>query len=52
MIAGDHCFDYVSPVAGQPSDDYIYHINGVTTFVDFVEQFAVQWQNIIKFKNG
>lgn len=50
MVTGDHCFNYVTPLVGQPSDDYIYHIDGVTTFVDFVEQFALQWLSIITKK--
>jgi len=43
LFAHDHAFDYVTMVNGQP--DYTYYtINGVNSFIDYVESLAEQWR--------
>jgi len=46
LFAPDHCFDYVTEVENQPEYTF-YRINGVDTFVDYVEKLAKQWLNEI-----
>ncbi|RQO77755.1 hypothetical protein DBR40_07205 [Pedobacter sp. KBW01] len=47
MLSHDHCFENVAFLPGQPA--YTFHtINGVGTFVDYVEILAGQWMEGIK----
>lgn len=46
LFAHDHSFDNVEFLEDQPM--YTFHtINGIETFVDYVEQIAVEWLNEI-----
>jgi hypothetical protein len=42
LFAQDHDFDYVTEVENQPEYTF-YTINGINTFVDYVEKLAQQW---------
>lgn len=47
LFAHDHCFENVKFLDNQP--DYTFHkINNVTTFVDYVEELASEWQTELK----
>lgn len=44
LFAHDHCFDNVEFLENQP--EYTFHkINGIKTFVDYVESLATEWTN-------
>ena len=46
LFAHDHCFENVSFLEGQP--EYTFHkIDNVRTFVDYVEELAIEWQTEI-----
>ena len=46
LFAHDHCFDNVEFLENQP--EYTFHkINGIKTFVDYVESLATEWRNEI-----
>lgn len=47
LFSHDHSFDNVTFLSGQP--EYTYHtINGIETFVDYVEMLAGQWLSGIR----
>ncbi len=47
LFSHDHCFDNVDFLEQQPK--YTYHrINGINTFVDYVETLAEEWLNEIR----
>ncbi|MES2775558.1 MAG: hypothetical protein V4722_15385 [Bacteroidota bacterium] len=51
LFASDHCFENVEVLKGQPAYTF-YTINGVTTFVDYVETLSQQWlDNIVTADN-
>lgn len=44
LFAHDHCFGNVEFLENQP--EYTFHkINGIKTFVDYVESIAIEWTN-------
>jgi len=46
LFSHDHCFDNVSSMDGQPI--YTFHtFEGVESFVDYVEELAKQWRNLV-----
>jgi hypothetical protein len=46
LFAHDHCFDNVEFLENQP--EYTFHkINGIKSFVDYVESLATEWNNEI-----
>lgn len=46
LFAHDHCFENVEFLENQPEYTF-YKINGVKTFVDYVESLATEWTNEI-----
>lgn len=42
LFASDHCFDHVTPLAGQPEYTF-YQYESIATFTDYVEQLAHEW---------
>lgn len=48
LFASDHSFDNVEVLKGQPEYTF-YTINGVTTFVNYVEVLAQQWLDNLQF---
>jgi hypothetical protein len=50
LFAQDHSFDFVTPLAGCP-DYTLYELNGVRSFLDWVEVVAKQWLKHIDMRN-